>query len=159
MRQTFVVRRVFAFFLYLCLLSQSDPQDFSIPKPYDKSSTRGREQRYLRPRAALPAAASSATGGREQIICMASRRNDESLRGSTLRIFGGCKVAYYISIDMSGEKGGHCGASIAPLFAAKHCSSLSAFLKFVNSFNSLLRRLRPKNNHRRSPATPLQKFV
>ena len=30
------------------------------------SSTRGREQRYLRPRAALPAAASSVTFGREQ---------------------------------------------------------------------------------------------
>ena len=29
--------------LYLCLLSLSDLQDFSIPKPYDKLSTRGRE--------------------------------------------------------------------------------------------------------------------
>ena len=36
---------------------------------------------------------------------MASRGNDESLGCSTLRIFGGCKVAYYINIDMSGERG------------------------------------------------------
>ncbi len=29
--------------LYLCLLSLSNLQDYSFPKPYDKSSTRGRE--------------------------------------------------------------------------------------------------------------------
>ena len=32
-----------AFFLYLCLLSLSNLQDCSFPKPFDKSSTRGRE--------------------------------------------------------------------------------------------------------------------
>ena len=36
-----------------------------------KSSTRGREQHYLRPRAALPSAASSVTFGRESITCKA----------------------------------------------------------------------------------------
>ena len=51
--------------LYLCLLSQSNPQDFSIPKPYDKLSTRGRESSYLRPRVELPAAAIRATCGRD----------------------------------------------------------------------------------------------
>ena len=103
MRQTFVVKRVFAFFLYLRLLSLSDLQDSSIPKPHDKLSTRGRESHYLRPRFVLPSAASSVTFGREQIICMASRGNDDR----------------YVW-----RKGSYCGASIAPLIAAKHCSSL-----------------------------------
>ncbi len=34
-------------------------------RKYEKLSTRGREQRYLRPRVALPSAASSSTSGRE----------------------------------------------------------------------------------------------
>ena len=34
------------------------------PSPQTKSSPRGREQRYLRPRAARPSAAGSITGGR-----------------------------------------------------------------------------------------------
>ena len=37
----------------------------SFPEVPYKSSIRGREQRYLRPRVALPAAASSTNSGRE----------------------------------------------------------------------------------------------
>ena len=44
-------------FLAQCLICEMKKQRWS--------STRGREQRYLRPRVALLAAASSATGGRE----------------------------------------------------------------------------------------------
>ena len=42
------------------------------------SSTRGREQRYLRPRAALPAAASSVTFGHEQINSKVLLKTDEA---------------------------------------------------------------------------------
>ena len=38
---------------------------FLFPKCLTKSSIRGREQRYLRPRVALPAAESSTNSGRE----------------------------------------------------------------------------------------------
>ena len=51
--------------LYLCLLSLSNLQDCSFPKPYDKLSTRGRESHYLRSRFVLPSAAIRATFGRE----------------------------------------------------------------------------------------------
>ena len=46
-------------FLAQCLICEMEKQRWS--------STRGREQRYLRLRVALPAAESSVTGGREQI--------------------------------------------------------------------------------------------
>ena len=57
-----------------CYLAQNRAEtflDFSpAPTPFPevpyKSSIRGREQRYLRPRVALPAAASSTNSGREQ---------------------------------------------------------------------------------------------
>ena len=42
------------------------------------SSTRGREQRYLRPRAALLAAASSASGGRESMNSKVLLKTDEA---------------------------------------------------------------------------------
>ena len=56
-----------------CYLAQNRAEtflDFSpAPTPFPevpyKSSIRGREQRYLRPRVALPAAESSTNGGRE----------------------------------------------------------------------------------------------
>ena len=41
------------------------PPQRLFPKCLTKSSIRGREQRYQRPQAALPAAASSTNGGRE----------------------------------------------------------------------------------------------
>ena len=57
-----------------CYLAQNRAEiflDFApAPTPFPevpyKSSIRGREQRYLRPRVALPAAASSTNSGREQ---------------------------------------------------------------------------------------------
>ena len=42
------------------------------------SSTRGREQRYLRPRAALLSAASSVTGGRESMNSKVLLKTDEA---------------------------------------------------------------------------------
>ena len=42
------------------------------------SSTRGREQRYLRPRVALPAAESSVTGGRESMNSKVLLKTDEA---------------------------------------------------------------------------------
>ena len=42
------------------------------------SSTRGREQRYLRPRAALPAAESSVTGGRESMNSKVLLKTDKA---------------------------------------------------------------------------------
>lgn len=56
-----------------CYLAENRAEtflDFSpAPTPFPevpyKSSIRGREQRYLRPRVALPAAASSTNSGRE----------------------------------------------------------------------------------------------
>ena len=40
---------------------------FRQTRKYEKLSTRGRESRYLRPRVALPSAASSITFGRESL--------------------------------------------------------------------------------------------
>ena len=58
------------FFLAQCLICEMEKQRWS--------STRGREQRYLRPRVALLAAASSATGGRESMNSKVLLKTDEA---------------------------------------------------------------------------------